>query len=178
MRRPWLSLMLAVFAVLSLADLGLTWFLIRHGGGAVYESNPVAGWWLEQYGWLGLAGFKLGQVVLVAALGLLIARWKPRVGSFVLAMASAAVSCVVLYSVSLAHGFGAEPGEPTVGDLVQMSDFDGQLNRGIQRGDEYRKVLSQLCLDLAEARIGLAEGTEQLGRTEQGRAEDWMQILR
>src|SRR5919199_622006 len=52
--QPW---KLCLFAVLSLADLGLTWQLLRDGG--AYESNPVAGWWLAHYGWAGVVAYSV-----------------------------------------------------------------------------------------------------------------------
>ena len=47
-----------LFILLSLVDLALTWWLLAHSYGQVYEANPVARWWLMRYGAAGLAGFK------------------------------------------------------------------------------------------------------------------------
>src|SRR5437588_12828510 len=63
--KPFRSWKLYLFAVLSAADFVMTWWLLRHGDGVVYESNPVANWWLGRFGWTGLAGFK-GAVALLA----------------------------------------------------------------------------------------------------------------
>ena len=57
---------LALYAVLSVADLGLTAALLRANGGA-YESNPVAAACLERHGWNGLAAYKAEALGRLAA---------------------------------------------------------------------------------------------------------------
>src|SRR5262245_42806460 len=42
---------LLLFALLSVADLTLTWALIQYGRGQFYEGNPVAAWFLRSGGW-------------------------------------------------------------------------------------------------------------------------------
>ena len=66
------------FALLSLADLYLTWLLIARGNGSALENNPVAAWWLAAYGWTGLTGFKLGMVALIAGLAIGVALSRQR----------------------------------------------------------------------------------------------------
>ena len=73
-----------LFVVLSLADLALTWWLFTSSNGQVDEANPLARWWLAQFGWLGLAAFKAGVVVLVVGLAGLIGRSRPRTAGRVL----------------------------------------------------------------------------------------------
>ena len=94
---------LTLYAVLSAADLGLTYALIRHGDGDVYESNPIADAWLNAYGWAGLAVFKLVIVLLVAALAAFVSLSRPRTGGHILTFACLAVAIVVGYSVRLAY---------------------------------------------------------------------------
>src|SRR6478609_3973805 len=89
---------LILFLILSLSDLCLTWMLIRHGGGRVYESNPVAHAWLRGYGWHGLAGFKGLTVLVFAAAVLVLLRHRPRAGLVLVTFACVAVGWVVLYS--------------------------------------------------------------------------------
>ncbi len=94
-------LRLSLYAVLSAADLGLTYALIRQGEGDVYESNPIAEAWLSAYGWAGLAVFKLVIVLIVAALAAFVSLSRPRTGGHILTFACLAVAGVVGYSVHL-----------------------------------------------------------------------------
>lgn len=94
---------LTLYAVLSAADLGLTYALIRHGDGEVYESNPIAEAWLSSYGWIGLAAFKLMIVAIVAALAAFVSLSRPRTGGHILTFACLAVAIVVGYSSGLAY---------------------------------------------------------------------------
>jgi len=92
---------LLLFAGLSLADLLLTWALISHGNGEVYESNPIAGAVLAKFHWLGLAAFKFLAFAVVVCLTAIIARQRPAVSARVLTFACSALGGVTLYSCSL-----------------------------------------------------------------------------
>jgi hypothetical protein len=92
---------LALFVLLSVTDLFLTWVLVNSTDGIVYESNPVASFWLATFGWLGLTAYKMGLMVFVSALVLVISRYRPRVGGRILLFACSALTCVVLYSCFL-----------------------------------------------------------------------------
>src|SRR5437660_12640550 len=92
---------LSLFVLLSVADLCLTYALILHGEGEVYESNPIAEAWLSSYGWAGLAVFKLVIVLIVAALAAFVSLSRPRTGGHILTFACLAVAGVVAYSVHL-----------------------------------------------------------------------------
>src|SRR5438105_5346392 len=92
---------LTLFLTLSVADLVLAWWLIVQTGNEIYESNPVAAWWLTRYGWVGLAVFKALAVLLVTGLAALISLSQPRVGGRVLGFGCAAVGAVVCYSAFL-----------------------------------------------------------------------------
>lgn len=94
---------LVLFALLSLADLGLTWVLIRHGGGRVRESNPVALAWLAGYGWHGLAGFKAATVLVFSGVVVVLVRRRPRAGLLLVLFACFAVGSVVYYSCQLLY---------------------------------------------------------------------------
>ncbi len=91
----------SLFALLSLADLALTWWLLEQSDGQVYEANPLAGWLLAHAGWGGLACFKAAIVLLVLGLAALISRRRPAAADRVLNFACAAMSLVVLYSTAL-----------------------------------------------------------------------------
>src|SRR5262249_9097167 len=89
---------LFVFVLLGFVDLILTWHLLEQSPGQVYESNPIARWWLEQHGWLGLVLFKITVVLFVAALALIISQYRPCAGGLVLVFACSALALVDLYS--------------------------------------------------------------------------------
>ena len=86
------------FVLLSLADLTMTWALIRDGLGSVYESNPVAAWCLQGYGWAGMAVFKAVMVLASGGLSEVISRYRPRTGGRVLVLGCIITASVVLYS--------------------------------------------------------------------------------
>jgi hypothetical protein len=95
-----LSLLLA-FVLLSLADLFLTWKLIRQENERVIESNPIAGWWLDTYGWGGMTAFKLGAIAMIGGLTAGIACRRPRTAELILVFACGAQSAVAMHSVFL-----------------------------------------------------------------------------
>jgi hypothetical protein len=92
---------LLLFAGLNFADLLLTWNLVSHGEGDIYEGNPIAQSWLTLYGWAGLALFKLVVVLVVASLVFIISRYRPRLGGLVLGFGCCAVCVVVAYGCYL-----------------------------------------------------------------------------
>jgi hypothetical protein len=92
---------LVLVAALSVADWSLTWALIHNSNGEVYESNPVAAWFLEWYGWAGLALFKAACTTTFAgAVGLLV-RFQPRTGARVVTLAVLTLVLVNAYSLGL-----------------------------------------------------------------------------
>jgi uncharacterized membrane protein len=91
----------ALYVVLSLVDLALTYALIQQGDGEVYESNPIAEAWLSSYGWIGLALFKLAIIVIVGLVAAFVSLSRPRTGGHILTFACLAVAVVVTYSVHL-----------------------------------------------------------------------------
>src|SRR5262249_305710 len=99
LRRPGIQL----FAALNLLDLALTWNLLRQSAGVVTEGNPVAGWWLDCFGWPGLAAFKLGSVLVALLLLAAVARHRPAAANRALAFGCAVLLGVVLYSAFLAR---------------------------------------------------------------------------
>jgi hypothetical protein len=87
-----------LYALLSVADLSLTFVLLEANPGA-YEANPVAGVWLEQHGWTGLAVFKAGMVGVFVGSVCLLARRRPPVGAGVVTL-----GCAILMSVNFYSG--------------------------------------------------------------------------
>ncbi|MFL5245375.1 MAG: DUF5658 family protein [Gemmataceae bacterium] len=104
---------ITLFVLLSMTDLYLTWRLLVDSRGKIYESNPVANWWLTSFGWSGLVCYKVFLVCFIVGIVLLISRFRPRSGGRFLAFACAVLTVVVLYSGSLAwaHAKGTGPFE-------------------------------------------------------------------
>src|SRR5262249_52784909 len=119
---------LVLFALLSLTDFGLTWYLLRAGGGEVYESNPVAAWWLGRYGGLGLAGFKAATMALAAGLGVLIALRRPVTGHRVLGFACVALAAVVLYSAYLCDDLRRRPAGLDAGEAARIQESEARID--------------------------------------------------
>jgi hypothetical protein len=94
---------LFVFTMLSVADLTLTWLLIEYSGGRVRESNPVAHAWLIDFGWHGLVWFKAITMLVVVTVVLVLVRYRPRTGLWLVTFACLAVGGVVLYSYQMLH---------------------------------------------------------------------------
>src|SRR4051812_8045155 len=94
-------LLATTFVVLSLLDLGLTWYLLEMQGECFYEANPIAAGVLANWGWWGLAGYKLTCASTVLTAGLIVSRRRPRVARRLLALACPVVAVVVAYSLVL-----------------------------------------------------------------------------
>ena len=90
-----------LFLLLSLADLALTYWLLRQSDRQIYEANPVARWWLAQHGAVGLAGFKGAIVLFVLTLTVVISRHKPRAAGRILTFGCVSLVFVVRYSAAL-----------------------------------------------------------------------------
>jgi hypothetical protein len=147
---------LFVFAALSLADLGLTAFLLQRGEGRAYESNPVAAWWLERFGWAGLAGFKTALVLLAAAAALLVSRRRPQVGGRIITFACSVLSAVVLYSACLVTRVAAEADSERAA-LTQAERQRAGLVDSDRRILERIAAKGRLAEEVAEGRLGLLE---------------------
>jgi hypothetical protein len=117
---------ISLFVLLSMTDLFLTWRLMLDSHGRVYESNPVANWWLSSFGWPGLVCYKLFLVCFIVGLVLLISRFRPRSGGRFLGFACAVLTAVVLYSGSLAwaHANGTGPFEEERRIEVRSQELD------------------------------------------------------
>jgi hypothetical protein len=149
---------LALFAALNLADLALTWHLVGRGGGAAYESNPVAAWWLVSFGWAGLAGFKLAAVGVVAALALVVSRSRPRVGGRLLAFGCSALLGVVLYSGFLVHGLAAEASAPAAAEPARTAETESEkLDSQLQEVSRRLYGKEHVAAEVARGRLTLLE---------------------
>ena len=90
-----------LFVLVSSMDLFMTWILLDRGGGRFVESNPVARFFLYEWGPRGLVYFKFAMVIFVCVLAQIIARSKPRVASWLLKGAVVLIAFVVVYSLML-----------------------------------------------------------------------------
>jgi hypothetical protein len=154
-----------IFLALSFADLVLTWLLLGQSTGEVYESNPIANWWLARYGWSGLIGFKASAVLLVMGLGLVISWHRPRLGGRVLEFGCFAVAAVVLYSMGLVgQQFLAAEGESP---RLAEEQMPGELL--CRPSVDFDKLRERLSYDLVAHRRTLEDAARALAETNTGR---------
>jgi hypothetical protein len=156
---------LLLFTFLSLADLALTWYLLRRGEGCIYESNPVAGWCLRASGWAGLVSFKILALLLVAALAAAISFRRQAAGGRVLTFACTAVTAVLLYSCALVRQVRFPADDRFQRVTAEARRWDQKLAAYYQ----YRAVLERLGLELSRGRRTLAEAAAELAKTERAR---------
>jgi hypothetical protein len=173
--------LLLTLLLLSLADLFLTWRLIQGSDGQVLESNPLANWWLANYGWGGMAAFKLAMFLIIGGLAGLIAWRRPQTGERILVFSCGAQSAVVLYSVLLSGLVEGPPGQDPDGSWVAALNFrsagrprflaensllrllhDEAIQKELQLSEAQRSTLDQL----AAARQAVRQGAERFGADE------------
>jgi uncharacterized protein DUF5658 len=168
---------LSLFALLSVADLTMTWHLVQASGGHIYESNPIAGAWLASFGWLGLVAYKALAMAMVAGAAVFIARYRPRLAGGVLVFACAMTAAVVVYSGYLSFFRGAQ-------DLVHAEDAlvaqqrSELLDREMGRQQTYRTLLASLSRRLAQQEFSLTEAVTRLEETEKARSPQWLDVLK
>jgi hypothetical protein len=170
---------LCLFAGLSLLDLILTWKLVQSSEGQVYESNPVANWWLGRYGWPGLAAFKLAAVLLVVLLAAVVTRYRPRTGNRVLTFACSSVAVVVLYSSFLVGFLKIQP-EAAQSPRLHMAKKESQrLDSQLYQTRTFRAMRDRLGSDLIARRCTFPEAVAQLVQAEKGQnTTTWLATLR
>jgi hypothetical protein len=162
-----------LFLLLSLADLGLTWVLIRHGLGFVYEGNPVAAWCLGCQGWAGLAVFKAVMVLTCSGLSAAISRRRPCTGGRVLAVSCVVTAAVVLYSGYLALACAGPLGE--VRDALERGDW---AETELDRVSAFLRLQDRLADDLAAGRCSLAQALAEDEPAAQAQDAGWQKRLR
>lgn len=165
---------LVLFALLGASDFFLTWHLLGSGGGAVYESNPVAAWWLGHFGWLGLAGFKAATMLLAAALGVVVCLRRPAAGHRLLAFGCVALSAVVLYSGYLCHDLRRRPAGLDPDDASQLQAARERIDAGLRRARVYRTALTAAAEDVRVGRCTLQDAVTRLSATEQAHDAAWL----
>ncbi|SRR5579885_1642308 len=169
---------LALFLGLSLADLALTWHLLSTSGPAVRESNPVAAWWLEHFGWAGLAGFKAAMTALTAGIGAFLFLRRPPVAHRLLSFACAAVAVAVLYSGYLCDAVRRRPFGLEAAEVTPLMSESDRLDTALRRSAAHREVLRRAAQDLRERRCTLEEAVARLAETEVSRDPRWLETVR
>lgn len=124
---------LFLFTALSLADLGMTVYLLHQGQGRIYESNPVANAWLAAFGWIGLAMFKAVTVLMVAGIAVFVSRSRPRTGGGILKFGCLATGGVVLYSCLLSGSSAAPESEFQGTPVVVVKRDNLRLARQLEK---------------------------------------------
>lgn len=104
MSRPWrwpvrFGYEITLFVLVSVLDIVMTNRLFRTG--LFQESNPVARFFHDHWGIDGLVYFKMAMVAFVVVLTQVIARKRPATARWILHLATAVVSVVVVYSLLL-----------------------------------------------------------------------------
>ncbi len=159
--------LIAIFFVLSAADLLMTRHLIEAGGGTVLESNPIANWCLISGGWMGLAAFKAGMVAVIGAVAVILTWHSKRISELVLVFACGAQSAIVLHSAFLDRLLQIEP----TPYMIEMSGTDNPLLNLLSR-NEVRKELrltgtdQKALVQLAQDRQDLATSARNLSSEE------------
>ena len=87
-----------IFILISVLDIFTTYVLLRFGA---IESNPLANYVLQFWGFRGMIAFKLMIVAVVCIIAQLVATRKPPTARFLLVTGSVLTGAVVIYSVSL-----------------------------------------------------------------------------
>jgi hypothetical protein len=169
--------MLMVFLFLSVLDFLMTMQLVNQSGGWVYESNPLANWWLARGGWVGLALFKLGIVTTVTYAWSVIALLKPSAGDRVLAFACSILALVVLYSGSLSGFLHACPDEAGIEQAQFVQSESRSLDQSLRGRTDLRETQSRLAGDLARGRCSVTEAVERL-HAHSSHSSGWLALRR
>jgi hypothetical protein len=164
---------LYLFVLLSLADLFLTWCLLHQDQGPFFESNPVAGWWLQRHGWLGLVAFKAATVLVAAALLVVVSRYRPRTAGNALVLACALVGGVVFYSCYLAQANAS-----TTAEVRSLLEDHERLEALGNRLRAYVALRERMIDEIIAGRFTLSAAAEQLIWMERCRDPRGMCFLR
>lgn len=96
-RECWFFLLASVF------DAFMTWLLLNHESGSFRESNPLALFFLNRFGFAGMLVFKGLLVSLVVVNFVVISRRRADIGRRLMNFGTVVVNGVVLYSVFLLY---------------------------------------------------------------------------
>ena len=164
-----------LFVLLSLGDLLLTWWLLEHSGRVVCEANPIADWWLERFGWLGLAGFKASMVLFVIVLTSVISRHRPHAARRILGF-----GCTILALVAL-HGFALRQTAETPDEWIARVNKDQEEhNREARRRTSmlyYRILLADVTHDLTAGKFTLSQAVDKALHLLRGEDPNFLDIV-
>ncbi len=90
-----------LFVLVSALDVFMTYILLSHSGGQFVESNPIARFFIQEWGPKGMVYFKFATVAFVCFLAQVIVRQRPQAARALLLGATALISVVVIYSLTL-----------------------------------------------------------------------------
>jgi hypothetical protein len=166
-----------LFILLSVADLTLTWWLLTRAGGSVYESNPLAAWWLANAGWLGLAAFKVGLVLLVLGLVAILGRLRPQVGSSVLGFGCVILALVVCYSGVLALQVDARENAALLESERNMQEANAGCREAIRHQLAYSCFREQIAREILAGHYTLAQACDRLATSERLKDTTWLHAL-
>lgn len=153
-----------LFILLSLVDLSLTWLLLNHHGSNVGEANPVAAWFLETHGWLGMAIFKGCMAFLVVGICALVALRRPVVAHRVLTLGIVVVGCVVAYSCFLTGQLGVESQQ-------RLAQQDEEYPYGLDEitPEEFFQIHQDVAQEMVEGNYNLRGAVREVGYRLEGR---------
>lgn len=164
---------LLFFAFLSVCDLTLTWWLLTCHGDWVYESNPVANWFLTIFGWTGITVFKLVMVAVVLVCACRISRRRPRLAKRVLTGGCLVLAGVVFYSCCLAKSVS-----DWTADLATEQQRERRLAQQSSGLQGYRDLKERLTADLIWGRSSLKQAVAKLEMSDRVRSNKWAKALR
>lgn len=161
MKHGSFPLMSRLFIVLSVVDLVLTWWLLRHSQRFICELNPFAERLIQQHGLFGMIGFKTFMVTTVLLLSRYIEHRRPKVGNCVVHFACTAVALVVTYRAVLAQAAPTHIDE--IGQTNQQLELENHAARQVhQKTLAYADILDQLCRDYVAQILTLEEAVQKL----------------
>lgn len=85
------------FVLLNLCDVIATFALLRRNS-HYFESNPIARWFYEGWGFRGMVWFKMAMVLFVVAVAQFVAKQNEPLARLLLVFGSIAVGSVFVYS--------------------------------------------------------------------------------
>ncbi len=157
---------LLFFLLLSATDVSLTWYLLHCCDGKVYESNPIARWILEAYGWSGMVALKAVTVLVTAGIALYLAPRRPQWSEGTLGIGCLILMGVVGYSGYLA-GVVHFKLDPDLATLDQETERHQWIQHTSQVLQSFRQERDRLAEKLVREEITLPEAAVELSRTEQ-----------
>jgi hypothetical protein len=178
-KTTWHPCKQTLFALLSAADFGLTWWLIDQTDGHAYEANPVAGWMLAQAGWLGLACFKAAVVAVVLAISAVVSRFRPAAAGRLLMLGCACLGAVVCYSSALAATAPLPVAFDADGIAVDpaVDEINGQIAEGNRHKVAFRALLDELMGEMGAGRITLDHAADRLAGSGAGKHPYWVKVM-